>query len=180
MTYAIELFFNEEMEKKLFYYIERLAKEKISTTFFDYKARPHVALAGFKDVDEKECIEKLKEFAKNHKSIPAYIGSLGMFPDTKTIFASPIMTDSIYQMHRELHESFCGFDSKGYEWYYPGRWVPHSTLAMMGGESDDAFYKACDLMIREFEKVNGVFESIGLVKITPYAEEIFVIDLIGE
>lgn len=180
MTYAIELFFNEEMEEKLFYYIEKLAKEKITTRFFDYKARPHVALAGFKDVDEKECIEKLKEFAKKHKAIPAYIGSLGMFPDSRTIFASPIMTESMYQIHRELHESLCVFDTHGYEWYLPGRWVPHSTLAMMRGEDDEAFYKACELVLREFEKVNGVFASIGLVKITPYAEEVFVTEFMGE
>lgn len=174
MTYAIEMFFNEEMEKKLFHYVERIAEENLSRKFLDYRARPHVALAGFNDVDEKECIERLKEFAGNHCKLPAYIGSLGMFTDTKTIFASPIMTESMYQLQRELHECFRGFDTKGYEWYLPERWVPHCTLALMREESNEEFYKACDLLLREFEKVNGNFESIGLVKITPFAEEIFV------
>ena len=180
MTYAIELFFNKEMENKLFHYVERIAEEKISSRFLEYKARPHVALAGFNDVDEKECIEKLKEFAKKQNAIPAYIGSLGVFTDTKTIFASPIMTDELHRIHRELHECLCGFDTKGYEWYFPDRWVPHCTLALMRDEGDESFYKACDLVLREFEKVNGVFDSIGLVKITPYAEEVFVVELMGE
>ena len=177
MTYAIELFFNKEMENKLFHYVERIAEERISSRFLEYKARPHVALAGFNDVDEKECIEKLKEFAKKQNAIPAYICSLGVFTDTKTIFASPIMTDELHRIHRELHECLCCFDTKGYEWYIPGRWVPHSTVAMMKGESGEAFVKACNLVVREFEKINGVFESIGLVRITPYAEEIFTFEL---
>lgn len=180
MTYAIELFFDKETEKNLYHYIERLAKEKISTVFFDYKARPHVALAGFNDVCEKDCIEILREFAKNHKAIPAYIGSLGMFPDSKAIFASPVMTEDLYRIQRELHDYLNAFDTKGYEWYLPSRWVPHCTLAMMRSESDDAFYRACELVLREFEKVNGVFTSIGLVKITPYAEEVFVTEFTGE
>ena len=174
MTYAIELFYNKEMEQKLFRYVERIAGEKLSTYFFDCKARPHIALAGLNDINEKECIEELKQFAEKHKSIPAYIGSLGMFPDTKTIFASPIMTEALCQIHRDLHECLGGFDTQGYEWYLPGRWVPHCTLAMMRNDGDESFYKACDLILREFEKVNGNFESIGLVKITPYTEEIFV------
>ena len=39
------------------------------------------------DVDEQKCIERLAEFAQSHKQLPAYIGSVGMFTDTKTIFA---------------------------------------------------------------------------------------------
>lgn len=177
MPYAIELFFNENMEKELYHYVELIAKEKFSTKFFDYKARPHVALAGFKDVDEKKCIERLNQFVQSQKKMPAYMGSVGMFTDTKTIFASPIMTDSMFDFHRELHGYLRDFDMSGYEWYFPGRWVPHCTLALMREESDEAFYKACNLVLHKFEKVNGMFESIGLVKITPYAEEIFVTDL---
>ena len=177
MPYAIELFFNKETEEKLYRYVEIIAKEDLSRKFFDSKARPHVALAGFNDVDEKMCIERLNQFAKEQKKLPAYMGSVGMFTDTKTIFASPIMTDELYRIHRELHECLCSFDSKGYEWYYPGRWVSHSTLAMMRSDSDEAFYKACDFVLREFEKINGIFESIALVKISDIAEEIFVAEL---
>lgn len=177
MPYAIELFFSKEMGNKLFHYVEMIAKERLSTKFFDSNARPHVALAGFHDVDEKECIEKLNEFVQTKKKFPAYIGSVGMFTDTNTIFASPIMTESLYRFHRDLHECYSDFDTKDYEWYLPGRWVPHCTLAMMRNDGDEAFYKACDLILREFDKINGFFESIGLVKISDFAEEIFVAEL---
>ena len=52
---------------------------------FEYK---HLTLACFNDVDEEKCIELLKSFAQTHRKMPAYIASVGMFNDTKTIFVS--------------------------------------------------------------------------------------------
>lgn len=81
MQYAIELFFDEEMEKKLFRYAKRIAEEKLSTKYLEWKTRPHITLACFNDVDEKVCVERLKLFAQKQQTLPAYIGSLGMFTD---------------------------------------------------------------------------------------------------
>ena len=46
-------------------------------------------------------------------TMPAYIASIGMFNDTKTIFASPMMNDSMYEFQRELHEYLKDFDTTG-------------------------------------------------------------------
>ncbi|NLD87948.1 MAG: 2'-5' RNA ligase family protein [Clostridiales bacterium] len=179
MQYAIELFFNEEMEKQLFRYAQRIAEEKLSTKFLEYKARPHVTLACFNDVSEKEGIEIIKFIAQKYSAIPVCIGSLGMFTDTKTIFAYPVMKSSMYEMHRDIHEYFRGSDTRGWEWYLPDVWVPHCALAIMHEDEEESFYKACDLVLREFEKSNGKFSAIGLVKITLPAEETFVAELKG-
>ena len=180
MKYAIELFFDEEMEKKLFHYAQRIAEEKLSTKYLEWKTRPHITLACFNDVDEKACIERIKSFVQKQKALPACVGSLGMFPDTKTIFASPIMTGSMYQIQREIHECLRDFDTRGWEWYLPDCWVSHCGIALMSEDDEESYYKACDLVLREFEKVNGVFASIGLVKISFPVEEIFVAELKGE
>lgn len=91
-------------------------------------------------MDEACCIDKLKGFAQNHKVIPAYIGSVGMFNDTKTVFVSPIMNSSMYQFQRELYEVLQDFDSNGWEWYHPNRWVPHCTIALTGDDESEAFF----------------------------------------
>ena len=85
MKYAIELYFDEKIEKRLLDMAQKVADEKISTRFLEYKTRPHITLACFNNVDEEICIEKLKEFAGSHQIMSAYIGSIGMFTDTKTI-----------------------------------------------------------------------------------------------
>ena len=133
--------------------------------------------ACFNDVDEQKCIEKITEFAHLHRQLPAYIGSIGMFTDTKTIFASPIMNDSMYQFQRELCGYLKEFDTRGYEWYHPNRWVPHCTLALTKEDDEDVFYKTSDLILREFKKMSGKFVSIGLVKITFPVEEIYTVNL---
>ncbi len=179
MKYAVELYFDKNIENKLNNLAQRVADMKISTKFLEWKTRPHLTLACFNDVDEACCIEKLKSFAANHKIMPAYIGSIGMFSDTKTIFVSPVMNAGMYQFQRELHESLKDFDTNGWEWYCPDRWVPHCTIALTGDDESDAFYQASDLLLHEFEKISGKFVEIGLVKITFPVEEIFTIELNG-
>lgn len=177
MQYAIELYYDEETEKKLSALVQKVADEKLSTKFLEWKTRPHLTLACFNDVDEAKCTELLKEFSANHKVMPAYIGSVGMFNDTKTIFVSPIMNKSMYQFHSELHTALGDFDSAGWEWYCPDRWVPHCTIALTKEDADEVFYRASDLILHEFEKIAGEFTAIGLTKVTFPVQEIYAIDL---
>jgi len=177
MQYAIEWYFDKETEQKLFDLAKRVADEKLSTKFLEWKSRPHLTLACFNDVDEEKCIKLLEEFAQSHKRMPAYIGSVGMFNDTKTIFVSPVMNRSMYQYQQELHEHLKSFDTKGWEWYCPNRWVPHCTIAITSEDKESVFYKASDLILHEFAKMSGEFVSIGLVKITFPVEEIYTVEL---
>ncbi len=177
MQYAIELYYDKETEAQLQALSQKVADAKLSTKFLEWKTRPHLTLACLNDVDEEKCIEQLKKFAQTHTQMPAYIGSVGMFNDTRTIFASPMMNDAMYQFQRELHECLQDFDTTGYEWYCPGRWVPHCTLALTKDDAEDVFYKASDLILHEFRKLSGAFVSIGLVKITFPVEEIFSVEL---
>ena len=144
--------------------------EKLCLTFW---GQFNLTLACFNDVDEQQCMRQLESFAKAHNAMPAYLDSVGMFNDTRAIFASPLMTESMYRLQRELHECMKGYDTKGWEWYCPDNWVPHCTLAMTSEDEDDVFYKASDLILHEFRKMSGMFEYVGLVKVTFPVEEIF-------
>jgi len=177
MRYAVELFFDEEMEQRILTYAKRIAEEKLSTKYLEWTPRPHMSLACFNDVDEEKATELLKSFAQTHQPLPAYIGSVGMFTDTKTIFLSPIMTAPMYQVQKELHECMNEFDTKGQEWYLPNRWVPHIGVALMSEDEPEAYFKACDLVLREFHKHSGTFAKISLVKVTFPVEEICTFNL---
>ena len=179
MQYAIEMYFDNETEEKLLALSESVAKAKLSTKFLEWKTRPHLTLACFNDVDEAKCVGQLERFAASHRPLPAYIGSVGMFNDTRTIFASPIMNEAMYQLHRELHEALRDFDTAGWEWYLPNRWVPHCTLALTRDDAEDVFYRASDLILHAFRKMRGSFVALGLVKITFPVEEIRTVRLGG-
>ena len=53
MQYAIELFYDEETEKKLLDLSRKVADAKISTKFLEWKTRPHLTLACFNDKTAK-------------------------------------------------------------------------------------------------------------------------------
>ncbi len=59
MKYAIELYFDKETEQKLNQLSQKIADEKISTKFLEWKTRPHLTLACYNDVDEDRCIESV-------------------------------------------------------------------------------------------------------------------------
>ncbi len=178
MQYAIELYFDSETESFVQALCQSIADKGISTKFLEWKTRPHLTLACFSDVDEELAKERLSAFAAKHPALPAYLGSVGMFPDTSTIFLSPVMTSPMYQFQRELHEAMAGFDTGGWEWYTPDRWVPHCTVALTGEDAPEAFFRAGDLVLRSFRKTAGSFSAIGLVKITFPVEEIFTFPLL--
>lgn len=180
MQYAIELYFDSETEEKLYDLARKVADAKLSTKYLEWKTRPHVTLACFNDVDEEKCIEQLKKFAKSHKTAPANLESVAMFNDTRVIFISPTMNRSMFDLHEELHTCMEEFDKTGWHWYCPDDWVPHCAIVLAGEDETEVFYKASDLILREFEKIYGQFTRVGLVKITFPVEEIFTVELGNE
>ena len=176
MTYAIEMYFDKETEEKIMSLAKKVADAGLSTKYLEWKTRPHITLAVFNDVGEDRCTELLERFAKAHKAIPAFWESVGMFNETKTIFLSPIMTRSIYDLHSELYALINEFDSTGWEWYQPDVWVPHCTVALTSEDEEKIFYQASNLILREFKKLEGLYSSFGLVKITFPVEELVTFD----
>ena len=153
MQYAIELFFDENTEKEI------------------------KTLACFNDVDEERCKELLNEFASEQNAIDVTLASVGMFVDTKVVFLSPVMTSKMYDIQRKLHEKMSEFDTKGFEWYCPDNWVTHCTVAMLSEATNDEFYEACNLILREFTKTYGKFNRIGLVRLTHPVQEMYTLQL---
>lgn len=172
MKYAVELYFDADTENALNRLARRVAEEGISTRFLEWKTRPHLTLACLNDVDEKIVSERIDSFAARHCQLPALICSVGMFPDTRTIFVSPVMNRSMYGFHRELHEYLCDCDFSGWEWYQPDFWAPHCTIALAREDGEDAFLRASELILHEFRKISGTFSSIGLVRISFPVSEI--------
>ena len=174
-AYAIEMYFDKETEDKIMSLVQKIADNKLSTKFLEWKTRPHVTLAVFNEVDENKCIELLKEFTKERKVLPAFLDSVGMFNDTKTIFLNSTMTKNMYQLQSDLYDTMKEFDTKGWEWYLPDGWVPHCTIALNSEDEEDVFYKASELVLREFKKIEGKYTALGLVKLTFPVKEIATI-----
>lgn len=135
-----------------------------------------MTLEVFDDIDEDRCAKLLEKFANEHKAFPAFFDSVGMFNDTKVVFLSPRMTRSMYDLRSELHALMKGFEAAAWAWYKPDCWVPHCTVALTSKDAENIFYEASDLVLHEFKKLEGVYTSVGLVKITFPVEELKTFD----
>ncbi len=177
MKYAINLYFDKDTEENLSRLANSVADEADSEKISGYDIRPHLTVACFNDVDEPQCIRLLQSFAESHKVISLKIGSVGMFPDSRTIFATPTLTAGIFRLQRELHEIMKDFDKTGWTHYCPDNWSPHCTLAYTIEEGNETFLKASGILLRKFHPMTGEFAGLGLVNITPPAREVFETEL---
>ena len=58
----------------------------------------------------------------------------------------------------------------------PENWAAHCTVALTAEDGEEAFYQANDLILREFTKTDGMYTSVGLVRITFPVEELAAFD----
>ena len=55
--------------------------------------------------------------------------------------------------------------------------MPHCTVALTKEDSEEAFFDAADFVLHEFKKIQGIFQSVGLVKVTFPVEELYTVEL---
>ena len=164
MRYAIEMYFDKETEEKIMRLAQKIADAGLSTKYLEWKTRPHVTLAVYNDIDVDRCSQLLEKFANDRKAFPA-------------IFLSPIMTRSLYELHSELYAVMQEFEASAWEWYkQPDCWVPHCTVALTSEDEENVFYEASKLVLHEYKKLEGVYTSVGLVKISFPVEELKTFD----
>ena len=176
MIYAIEMYFDKATEEKIMSLAEKVADAGISTKYLEWKTRPHITLGAFNDIDENRCTELLKQFAAKHKPIKAHLHSVAAWSDTKVVYLNPSMTRWLYDLHDEIYELMKESDTIGLEQYMPENWAAHCTVALTSEDGEEAFYKANDLILREFAKTDGMYTSVGLVRITFPVEELATFD----
>lgn len=162
--YAIELFLNEETDLYIRTIWEELSNENIDSSLNDIKEIcPHITLAVYEDINEKDFIEELRVFKSNFKPIDTYFDILGTFPITGTCFLKPTVTEELLNVHSKYHEQFKALSGKSNPYYLPGRWNPHCTLGI--GLSTEKLKEVFNFSVDKFKPLKVTLNDIGLVKI---------------
>ena len=131
MPYAIELFFDNELEAKIFVMWKNLAKAKITSTMLDIGSRPHLCLAIYEDADLEKLTKLVEDFAKTACSFPVKFGSVGSFDtNERVVILNPAENKELFDLHRDFHKSLPADGFSCHEYYKPGIWLPHCTVAI--------------------------------------------------
>jgi hypothetical protein len=92
--------------------------------------RPHVSLLVCDHLDVSAAVAALAPLS----AVPAptlLLSSLGVFPSAGGVaFLGVVVTPTLLDLHHRTHLALAGVAQTTWEYYSPGQWVPHCTLAM--------------------------------------------------
>lgn len=129
MSFAVELYFDEEAEAVVRGAWKAMADAGISTALLDGVQRPHVTLGGCDEISQT-FKNALALFAKEITPFDLSLSSVGAFNTTEgVVFLAPTVTRPLLDLHARFHAFFDEHAGKKWPLYLPGTWAPHCTLA---------------------------------------------------
>jgi len=167
MPFAIQLFFDSKVEQSIRTIWQEMAENNVAPYLGTSGNRPHISLALCDDLDKATCQAKLETWAAGVKPLPVSFQQLGLFPAPgAVVFAGPVVTRELLALQREVDELLDGCCVwPEYDYYRPGKWIPHCTLAM---EFDDALLpRALDIASHLTLPLNGQIIGVGVIEFRP-------------
>ena len=168
MPYAIELFFDETVDRAIRRIWRDLADRRLAPYLAECGSRPHVSVAVYEDVDLPAAEERLKELASTLTCFDVTMWNLGLFSSPPVVFYAPQVTRHLLDMHEQFHKSFDGIGQGAAEYYLPNRWVPHCALAVH--VDPIRFSQVVDRCRTTCEPISGRVQEIGIVRYLPISQ----------
>ncbi|GAB6179245.1 2'-5' RNA ligase family protein [Desulfotomaculum defluvii] len=166
MTYAVNLYFNEEAENYIMGIWRSLDSMEKGKCLTCYDGRPHITLAIYEDLDVELAKERLKSLVREIASFRLKFLQIGIFPHNKgAIFLAPNLTDELFKIHRIFHNLFKDYDGQGWDYYKPQAWYPHCTLSME--TPTEAIPSVLAEVLKVFSPIDVTIRSIGIVSLDP-------------
>jgi 2'-5' RNA ligase len=130
-------------------------------------AEPHISLAIWERIERGRFEAELARFAAETAPMDVTFDAVGTFPGG-AVFLRPVPNPALVDVQRRLHERFATLGVEPWQYYLPGIWVPHCTLAMevqpnRVGEARSVAERACLPLV-------GRLEAVGIVEFRPVRE----------
>lgn len=162
--YIVDVFLDNRASRYVSSIWQVLSDKGIDSSLIDTEGLcPHITLAIYDNIDENKFISKMKEFKSRVKSIDTRFDALGAFPTTGTCFIKPVVTEEILQLHRDYYDFFKEFEETAREYYLPGKWNPHCSIAI--GLNKAKLKEIFDFMVDIYEPFDASLEGIALYKV---------------
>ena len=166
MDYAILLHFDKNSEAIIIEFWKEAVKCGGDSYLLDSVLRPHITLAIFEDTDIQLFCSKLEVFAKNINTFSLKLGSIGTFASSQgVLYLSPIMTEELFELHKEFYKFFEGALEGINSYYVPNNWVPHCSLSI--NNTTETFISIMKSAIESFEPLDIQIKEISIIESKP-------------
>lgn len=171
MGYSVELYFDEQSEKKIRDLWKELHDLGISKFMHESGGRPHIALLVF---DQDNCnLTLLKktfsEFFKNKEGMELILSSLGIFPSEEGVTYLGIKpVAELLDLQEDYFNRIKDLTlmEQLWEYYIPDYWVPHCTMTM--GTTAEEQLMAIDVLRKRFRNIKAKVDTVSIVEFYPY------------
>ena len=123
------MFLDADAEARIREIWERIAAAGLPSRLLDLGHTPHVSLGVCARLEPLAFSARLAEFAAREPKPHATFVSLGTFSNRQgVVFFGLIATPELIDLHARFDALFSASAHELWEFYRPGRWVPHCTL----------------------------------------------------
>lgn len=130
MPYAVELYLDPAADAAVRRLWAGLAADGVSSVMHEGPYRPHVSLAVMDTAGLDALNAGLASVAAVMSPLALTLSSIGVFPSSEgVVFLGVVVTEALLRVHATVHELAVRTAGKLWDYYTPGRWVPHCTLA---------------------------------------------------
>jgi len=132
MAIAVELYFDPVADRAVRQIWNDLTQAGISQPMIIDEVIPHVSL-GVCDrlMQSEKFFRELKELTAATPSFPITLSHAGFFTTEEGVaFCGVTLTPALMALHQAFDCIFEAYAEKPWDYYRPGRWVPHCTIAL--------------------------------------------------
>lgn len=163
MNFAIELCFDEQTDARIREIWERIEQAGLPSRLLQFGHTPHVSLGVCGELDSAAFAGKLHEFAAREPKLHATLASLSTFSNREgVVFLGLVNTPELLAMHARFDALFAACARDPWEYYRPGRWVPHCTLTTALDREQVA--SALRVCLEVTLPIQATFESVAIVE----------------
>jgi len=131
LSFAVEMYLDAEVAGRVHQTWLDLAGRGISSEMLDIGSCPHITLAAFDEVDPERLRSIIESLSNTIGDLEIELASIGRFPTAEgVIFVAPVVTMRLLELHARFHQELSGLGISSWDYYRPGHWVPHCTIAL--------------------------------------------------
>lgn len=167
MSYAVEFFFDDTIERYVRDVWNELKARNISTFMADIEElRPHITVAVYNsEIPIEQFISQFEIATKALRQIDVKFDAISVFPTSRTVFLSPTMSSQLFNTHVDYCNAlkeYNNFDNyNGFN--LPDNWSPHCTLATRLNQ--ETLISALECCLNRFQPLKGKINEIGIDKL---------------
>ena len=166
--YLISAYFDNETNRIMQRYIDRVAKETGNTFMTDNNVPPHLTISSIEARNVDVLIPAFKALSENIRAGEIYFASTGQL-HPYVMYVTPVLNNYLQEIQESVYNAYSNIEETTIsKFYQPYSWLPHVTIGkkLSKNQMRDAF----NIMQEIFVPFKGKITEIGLAKVNPHED----------